>query len=96
MDVSEPMDDPQGAPERSAVPMRRSVIRSGVGILFGVLLGYLVAGILGICTGVIAMCSWSPSWWDPIYIALSTFLIFVVGPWLGWKWSAPRRASKVL
>lgn len=43
---------------------------------------YLVA-LLGVATGVIAMCSTAPEWWAPIYLLLFLLAPPVSALWVG-------------
>jgi branched-subunit amino acid ABC-type transport system permease component len=59
----------------------RSLIVAAVGGLAGLLGTYVAYMLLGVATGVIAMCSWAPNWWVHVYFALA-FSIPVVSVWL--------------
>jgi short subunit fatty acids transporter len=76
--------------ETASKPTSRDWLKTIIFMVLGTLLGFIGAAILGASTGVIAMCSWAPGWWDPIYFVLAFALVFVIGPYLGFRFSRPK------
>ncbi|HEU4952817.1 MAG TPA: hypothetical protein VFT46_12780 [Holophagaceae bacterium] len=77
-------------PESTTETSTRDWLKTFIFMALGTCLGFVTAAVLGAATGVIAMCSWAPGWWDPVYFVLAFALVFVIGPYLGFRFSRPR------
>ena len=53
---------------------KRSWLIALVGAIAGLVGAYLAYILLGFFTGVVAMCSWAPTWWVHVYFALSVLV----------------------
>ena len=64
---------------------KRSWLIALVGAIAGLVGAYLAYILLGFFTGVVAMCSWAPTWWVHVYFALSV-LVPIGAAWVAIRW----------
>jgi hypothetical protein len=77
---------------------KRSILVALVCAVAGLCSAYVGYMVLGVATGVVAMCSWGPEWWAKAYFA-GFFLLPAAAAWAGIRgrrWYLRRRTESVV
>ena len=64
---------------------KRSLLVALAGAGAGLVGTYAAYLLLGMVTGVVAMCSWAPRWWSQAYFALA-FVVPAGAAWVAIVW----------